>query len=71
MVYVFGMWHELRRYERSYRKMEGERMNMTINHFEIWRNKNGWIAVRESDDYTIKADTFSELIIKIDQTQQE
>lgn len=39
--------------------------------FEIWRGKNQWIAVRESDHYTIKADTFSELIVKIGQTQQE
>lgn len=45
--------------------------NMIFYNFEIWRNKNQWIAVRESDHYTIKADTFSELIIKIDQTQQE
>lgn len=44
---------------------------MTINHFEVWRDKNGWIAVRDEDDYTIMADTFSELIIKIGQTQQE
>lgn len=41
---------------------------LIINHFEIWRDKNHWTAIRMSDDYTIIADTFNELIIKIDQT---
>lgn len=47
------------------------RGSMWFNNFEIWRGKNQWIAARESDYYTIRADTFSELIIKIGQTQQE
>lgn len=42
-------------------------MNMTINNFDIRRINNKWTAIRETDHKTIKADTFSELIIKIDQ----